>query len=54
MNRVNTSGTLMRGMQADLFVRDRNLVVRRPAELGETSVLATYVDCIAVFRAGGG
>jgi predicted amidohydrolase YtcJ len=54
MQQERTTGRLAPRMQADFVLLDRNLFEIPLAEIGETRVLATYVEGVAVFEAGGG
>jgi predicted amidohydrolase YtcJ len=41
-------------MRADFVLLDRNLFEIPAAQIGETRVLATYIDGVAVFESVGG
>ena len=41
------------GMRADFVMVDKNLFEIPASDIGEARVLATFVDGIAVFEAGG-
>jgi predicted amidohydrolase YtcJ len=51
VNHLDDTGMLAPGMLADLAVLDRDPFAGDPAGLGDTRVVATYVDGRAVFRA---
>ena len=53
-HREKETGSLQAGKAADFIVIDRNLFAIPPEEIGETKVLATFVDGKQVFRKGAG
>jgi predicted amidohydrolase YtcJ len=50
VNHLDDTGVLAPGLLADLAVLDRDPFAGDPAEIGESRVVATYVDGEAVFR----
>ena len=49
VNHLDDAGTLLVGALADLAVLDRDIRFCQPDAIGETQVLATYVDGVEVF-----
>jgi predicted amidohydrolase YtcJ len=54
MHQDDETGRLAPGMRADFVLLDRNLFEIPAAQIGETRVLATYIDGVAVFESVGG
>jgi predicted amidohydrolase YtcJ len=49
VNHLDDTGRLVPGLVADLAVLDRDPFAHEPSEIGAASVVATYVDGVAVF-----
>jgi len=50
MHQEDTTGRLAPGLRADFVMLEKNLFEIPAAQIGETQVLATYIDGVAVFE----